>query len=101
MRKFIAISLCILLSSSSLLSQVQTGPGTAAPVRQSAVKNSFREVTSYLDPGGNLYVYLSTEEWLNGLSTQVSQLRVFLDALQGGSSVDKQNAGRFFDLLTN
>jgi len=101
-RKFIAIVLCILLSSSSLLSQVQTTPtANAGAVRQSAVRNSFREVTSYLDPGGNLYLYLSTEEWLNGLSAQVSQFRVFVDALGGASPADKQDAGRFFDLLTN
>src|SRR5262245_58649590 len=101
MRKFIAIALCILLSSPAL-TQAQTAGGTTSPLRQSpAVKNSFQEVTSYLDPGGNMYIYLSTEEWLNGLSTQISQLRGIMDAIPGTSSSDKQSAARFFDLLTN
>jgi len=51
MRQLIAIVLCVLLPS-AVLTQTQT----------SAVKNSFQEATSHLDSGGNLYLYLSTEE---------------------------------------
>ena len=90
MYKFVAITLCILLPS-SVWTQPQN-PG-------SAVKNSFQEVTSHLDPGGNLYLYLSTEEWLKGLSDQISQLRDFVNAAPGTSAADKQNATRVFDLL--
>src|SRR5215831_2022106 len=86
-RQFIAVALSILL---------------AAPVfTQAQNKNSFQEVTSHLDPGGNLYLYLSTEEWLNGLSSQVSQFRALVDTIPGTSPADKQSASRFFDLLTN
>src|SRR5262249_16502764 len=63
------------------------------------VKNSFQEVTSYLDPGGNLYLYLSTEEWVSGLSNQISQFRELFNAVPGTSTEDKQNAGHFLDLL--
>src|SRR5204862_7701530 len=54
---------------------------------------------SHLDPGGTLYLYLSTEEWLKGLSDQISQLRDFVNAAPGTSAADKQNAARVFDLL--
>jgi len=40
----------------------------------SAEHNSFKEVTSKLDAGGSLYVYLGTEQWLTNLSTVVDQL---------------------------
>jgi len=66
MRQLIAIVLCVLLPS-AVLTQTQT----------SAVKNSFQEVTSHLDSGGNLYLYLSTEEWLSGLSAQIAQFEIF------------------------
>jgi hypothetical protein len=41
----------------------------------SAEKTSFNEVTSKLDPGGDLYVYLSTEQWLANLSTKIDSWR--------------------------
>src|SRR5258706_14557731 len=90
MHKFLAIVLSILLPST-----VWTQPQTPS----SAVKSSFQEVTSHLDPGGNLYLYLSTEEWLKGLSDQISQFREFVNATPGTSAADKQNAARVFDLL--
>jgi len=87
-RKFVAIVLCILLTA-PVFTQAQNAP----------VKNSFQEVTSHLDPGGNLYVYLSTEEWVNSLAGQISQLRDFVNAVPGTSADDKQNSARLFDLL--
>ncbi len=38
----------------------------------SAEKNSFDQVTAKLDPGGNVFVYLSTEQTLNGLSNRLA-----------------------------
>src|SRR5262245_12905637 len=87
-RRVVAIVLCILLTA-PVFTQAQNAP----------VKNSFQEVTSHLDPGGNLYVYLSTEEWVNGLAGQISQLRDFVNAVPGTSADDKQNSARLFDLL--
>ena len=51
------------------------GGGSVAvkPVGESAEQTSFKEVTSKLDSGGNLYVYLGTEQWLKGLSAQVDK----------------------------
>lgn len=42
---------------------------------KSAEPNSFKEVTSKLDPGGDLYIYLSTEQWLKHLSETLGKWR--------------------------
>jgi len=100
-RKFIAIALSILLGE-PVFTQAQNA-GTAAGQSRpngSAVKNSFQEVTSHLDPGGNLYLYLSTEEWVTGLSSQISQFRDLVNSVPGTSTDDKQNSARLFDLFT-
>lgn len=46
----------------------------------SAERTSFAQVTSQLDSGGSLYVYLSTEQWLAGVSGKVGALRGVLAA---------------------
>src|SRR5262245_5601620 len=99
-RKVVAIVLCMLLAAPVFPQAQNAGAATgqSRPIG-SAVKNTFQEVTSHLDPGGNLYVYLSTEEWVNGLSSQISQFREFVNAVPGTSGDDKQNAARLFDLL--
>ena len=48
---------------------------------KSAEKNSFNEVTSHLDAGGNLYLYFGTEQFLQGLSTKVTDLRQFISGM--------------------
>src|ERR1051326_2844622 len=55
--------------------QTITNPSKTSAANPSAEKNSFQEVTSHLDPGGNLYLYFSTEQMLAGLSAKVSTLR--------------------------
>src|SRR5262245_1232247 len=90
MRQCLAIALCLLLPLSAF-PQTQT----------SAVKNSFQEVTSHLDPGGNLYLYLSTEEWLKNLSGQIAQIRDLVNVVPGSSAADKQNATVVFSILSN
>jgi len=101
-RKFIAVALCILLAA-PVFTQAQNAGGLTSQSRPgigSAAKNSFQEVTSHLDPGGNLYLYLSTEEWINGLSTQIGQFRDFANSAPATSANDKQNASRVIDALT-
>ena len=48
---------------------------------ESAETTSFKEVTSKLDTGGNLYLYLSTEQWLKNLSGQVEKWHGVVGAL--------------------
>src|SRR5688500_1499872 len=44
---------------------------SATPFR----KTSFQDVTAQLDHGGDVFVYLSPEKWLSGLSTNLEGLR--------------------------
>jgi len=74
----------------------------AAPAeRPSAEKNSFHEVTSQLDPGGSLFVYLGTEQWLDGLSKTIGGYRGAIDSFPLPSAKDKENLLRVFDMVTN
>jgi hypothetical protein len=78
-----------------------TPAAPAKPATVSAEKNSFREVTSQLDPGGNVYVYLSTEQWLEGLSCKVSKLHDLLGAIPDMKEEDRGNLEKGFKVLTN
>ena len=63
---------------------IKSEPAKTAPAKAPAVsaeKNSFNEVTAHLDSGGNLYLYLSTEQLLDGLSKAVSDWRQFALAM--------------------
>jgi hypothetical protein len=68
---------------------------------QSAEKNSFQEVTSHLDPGGNLYLYFSTEQLLDGLSAKASNLRQLLGAIPNVKEDDRQNIEKAINVVTN
>jgi hypothetical protein len=47
----------------------------SAAARAPVTKTSFEEVTSQLDAGGDVFVYMSPEKWLSGLSTNLGGLR--------------------------
>jgi hypothetical protein len=63
--------------------------------------NSFQAVTSHLDPGGDLYLFINPEDWLKGLSGQINQWRNLATAVPNSNPTDRLNAVRFFDLLTS
>src|SRR6185503_19849691 len=73
---------------------------SASGVQSSAEKNSFKEVTSKIDAGGNLYAYLSTEQWLDGLSGNISDWRGLVQGLPMGAG-EQQNVTRGFDIVTS
>lgn len=75
-----------------------TGPKAAAVV--SVEKTSFNEVTSQLDPGGNFYLYLGTERWLNGLSTKIGRWREKFTAMPDLKPDDATNINKAFDIVT-
>jgi hypothetical protein len=79
------------------------GGGNQPPTatRVSAEKNSFQEVTSHLDTGGSLYLYLSTEAWLDGLSGKVQGWRDFANSFPNVKDADRQNLMRGFDVVTS
>jgi hypothetical protein len=78
-----------------------TPAAQAKPALASAEKNSFQEVTSQLDPGGNVYLYLGTEQWLENLSGKVSNFRELLGAIPDVKDEDRGNLEKAFNVLTN
>jgi Protein of unknown function (DUF3352) len=77
------------------------GPAGSQAKLVSAEKNSFQEVTSHLDQGGNLYLYLNTQQWLDGLSRKVAEWSGVVDALPDMKDTDREKAGRAFGVATN
>jgi hypothetical protein len=77
-----------------------TGRPTQAAV-VSAEKTTFNEVTSQLDPGGSIYAYLSTSQWLDGLSGRVNGWRDAVLSLPNLGNEEKPAAGRAFDFITH
>ena len=67
----------------------------------SVEKNSFKEVTSRLDAGGNLYGYLSTEQWLDGLSAKVAGVREWLKEVPDMKENDRDSANKVINLLAS
>ncbi len=74
---------------------------TPTAARVSAEKNSFQEVTSHLDTGGSLYLYISTEAWLDGLSGKVEGWREFANSIPNMNGTDRDNVTRGFDVVTS
>src|SRR5947207_3111475 len=82
-------------SASAAKSAVPTMPPFAG-----GRKTSFTEVTSQLDPGGSLFVYLATDQWLAGLSTNISAFRQIILSLPGPGMENRAEIERVFELLT-
>jgi len=78
-----------------------TNPPPARPAIVSAEKTSFHEVTDQLDPGGSLYGYLSTSQWLDGLSDRVNGWREAVLSLPNLGPAEKSNVTQAFDLVTH
>lgn len=81
--------------------QTETSTAPSANVVTPAVKNSFNEVTSHLDAGGNFYMYLGTEQLLNGLSGKMASWRGIASSLPNMKDQDRDNLLHAFDLVTN
>ena len=81
------------------------GPVNSPPASSSGItsaeKNSFKEVTAHLDPGGNLYLYLSTEQWLDNLSGKFSDWRSVFQSLPIPDADTRQNVMHAFDFGTS
>jgi hypothetical protein len=72
---------------------------TATPTATPARQTSFAEVTSQLDPGGNVYAYLATDQWLAGLSTNITRLKGFILSLPDVAEPEHEKINQVFDLL--
>jgi hypothetical protein len=84
----------------------ETPPPAGAPAAQrgkpaiiSAEKNSFAEVTAKLDPGGNLYLYLSTEQLLSGLSNRLASASNIVSALPNIPGTGRDTMDKVFTVL--
>lgn len=93
-----AVGLGLLLANGCKKETAST-PSTQPVV--SAEKNSFKEVTSRLDPGGSLYLYLSTEQLLANLSDRVSAWRQTVLSMPNLNDEARGNVARAFDAATN
>jgi hypothetical protein len=65
----------------------------------SAEKNSFEEVTSKLDKGGNFYLYLSTEQALSSLSKNIATVSNVLSQLPAAPADAKAVITRIFEVV--
>ncbi len=70
----------------------------AEPAVTSAEPTAFKEVTAKLDAGGCLYGYLSTDQWLGGLSAKVGEIREFVLGLPELKGEERTNVERGFKL---
>ena len=70
---------------------------SSAPPYAGGRKTSFQEVTSQLDPGGSLFLYLATDQWLAGLSTNILELQQSLSSLAGPG--DREEIDKVFGVL--
>ena len=71
------------------------------PAAASAERTSFAQVTSKLDAGGELYLYLSTEQWLAGVAEKIGAWHGLLGAIPNVKDEDRQNLDHVFTVVTN
>lgn len=113
MKKFLLFNRAFALALVSLLTscgkqeaqkpEVKTPAAVAAPTptTPSAEKTSFQEVTSHLDAGGDLYVYLGTEQLFTGVSGKVSRWRQVFASMPDADAERREQIGKVFDVVTN
>ena len=84
-------------SNTSKFENSAPGNASAPASPPSAEGNSFDEVTARLDRGGAFYLYLSTAQWLEGLSGQLGNLRKSIPT-DSMSAEDRKQMDQAFDL---
>jgi competence protein ComGC len=98
----LAMSLTLAGCGKSNQTPGSNGSGISGGEVQPARQTSFGEVTSQLDPGGTVYGYLSTDQWLAGLSTNVAKLRdLLLEIPEASDSADREQVKQAFDLIAD
>ncbi|MEY2410721.1 MAG: hypothetical protein QOF48_3391 [Verrucomicrobiota bacterium] len=81
--------------------QPTSGSMPSEPPFAGGRKTSFGEVTSQLDAGGSLFLYLSTDQWLNGLSKKVTDLRGFVMSMARPQPDEAEMLNRGMDLAAS
>lgn len=82
-------------------SRVESGSNSTKPAITPARTTSFAEVTSQLDPGGTVYGYLATDQWMRGLSTNILRWGGMLSEIPGMSDPDREKLHRVVGMLTS
>jgi len=72
---------------------------SSTPKIEPVVKNSFSEVTSKLDQGGNLYLYYSTERVVKSIEKFAGKLRKIIDLQVSKSNIKNNDALKIFDFV--
>lgn len=90
---------CLLMAAGCSLAAALAQDSTPKPAVVSAEPTAFREVTAKLDPGGNLYAYLSTDQFLGSLSAKVRELRQFVLGLPDMGSEDRSQVEHVFGVI--
>jgi Protein of unknown function (DUF3352) len=102
MKKFCTLAIILALTGTTFVLVQGCKPKSASVPSgeiKSAEKNSFNEVTSKLDPGGSFYLYLSTEQWLNNLSSKVGNWHQLVSSLPNVQD-QKQDIDNAFTVVT-
>ncbi|HXT40113.1 MAG TPA: hypothetical protein VN887_08820 [Candidatus Angelobacter sp.] len=92
----VLLAALFLVPARSRTADAQPAGAPAVP----AEKSSFQEVTSQLDPGGNLFAYFGTEQWIHAASDTVSSWRGFLQLAPVLTDEQRAEADKGFDLAT-
>jgi hypothetical protein len=64
-------------------------------------KSPFEEVTAQLDPGGDLYVYVGTEQWLQGISAKLAGWSQLLNGIPDLTDENRDNIRKAVTVVTN
>jgi len=100
----VSVGILAMITSILLISCGKKAEKTEATAKSaglvSAEKNSFKEVTSNLNAGGDFYLYLGTEKWLQNLSASVSGMRQLFLSAPDFSEADKASVNKAFDVIT-
>jgi len=99
--KLFVVPLLVSLVLSTVSVTTAADPGGAAVTNAFAEKTSFQEVTAQLDPGGNLYLYLGTEQWLDGLSAKISNWRQLLGSIPDLPDDARETIDKAVNIVTN
>ena len=71
------------------------------PTAKGVPKNTFEAVTAQLDPGGEVYMYVGTEQWLRGLSGKIGGWSQLLNGIPDLNEENRANMGMALTVVTN
>jgi len=98
-RLLMSVLILALIIFGFVLFSVKEKQKTVLAAQTSAEQTSYSEVAQYLDKGGSLYLYLSTEKWLDGLSGQIAKWKDIFAGMPMGTG-DRENLDKVIALVS-